>query len=129
MAKVKNKDPHIRVNMCWQVGDELRESSEKDPNLEAVGIGGQIYGKRADMIIVDDAVTLKNANEFEKQIRWLTQDVRSRLNPTGKLIVVGTRVSAVDLYKELRNPDRYPGGLVPWKYLAMPALGAAFTQR
>ena len=103
-------------------GDELRESSEKDPNLEAVGIGGQIYGKRADMIIVDDAVTLKNANEFEKQIRWLTQDVRSRLNPTGKLIVIGTRVASVDLYKELRSPDRYPGGLVPWTYLAMPAL-------
>jgi hypothetical protein len=111
----------------WQAtrvvfGDELRESSEKDPNIEAVGIGGQIYGKRADMIIVDDAVTLKNANEFEKQIRWLTQDVRSRLNPTGKLIVIGTRVSSVDLYKELRNPDRYPGGDVPWTYLAMPAL-------
>jgi hypothetical protein len=111
----------------WQAtrvtfGDELRESSEKDPNIEAVGIGGQIYGKRADMIIVDDAVTLKNANEFEKQIRWLTQDVRSRLNPTGKLIIVGTRVTAVDLYKELRSEDRYPGGLVPWTYLAMPAL-------
>ena len=55
------------------------------------------------MIIVDDAVTLKNANEFEKQIRWLTQDVRSRLNPTGKLIVIGTRVASVDLYRELRN--------------------------
>ncbi len=111
----------------WQAtrvtfGDELRESSEKDPNIEAVGIGGQIYGKRADMIIVDDAVTLKNANEFEKQIRWLTQDVRSRLNPTGKLIVIGTRVASVDLYRELRSEDRYPGGLVPWKYLAMPAL-------
>jgi hypothetical protein len=111
----------------WQAtrvtfGDELRESSEKDPNIEAVGIGGQIYGKRADMIIVDDAVTLKNANEFEKQIRWLTQDVRSRLNPTGKLIIIGTRVSAIDLYKELRSEDRYPGGLVPWTYLAMPAL-------
>ena len=111
----------------WQAtrvtfGDELRESSEKDPNIEAVGIGGQIYGKRADMIIVDDAVTLKNANEFEKQIRWLTQDVRSRLNPTGKLVVIGTRVASVDLYKELRNEDRYPGGQVPWKYLAMPAL-------
>ena len=111
----------------WQAtrvtfGSELRESSEKDPNIEAIGIGGQIYGKRADMIIVDDAVTLKNANEFEKQIRWLTQDVRSRLNPTGKLIIVGTRVTAVDLYKELRSEDRYPGGLVPWTYLAMPAL-------
>jgi hypothetical protein len=111
----------------WQAtrvtfGSELRESSEKDPNIEAIGIGGQIYGKRADMIIVDDAVTLKNANEFEKQIRWLTQDVRSRLNPTGKLVVIGTRVSAIDLYRELRSEDRYPGGLVPWKYLAMPAL-------
>jgi hypothetical protein len=103
-------------------GDELRESSEKDPNIEAVGIGGQIYGKRADMIIVDDAVTLKNANEFEKQIRWLTQDVRSRLNPTGKLIIIGTRVASVDLYRELRSEDRYPGGQVPWTYLAMPAL-------
>jgi hypothetical protein len=114
----------------WQAtrvtfGDELRESSEKDPNIEAVGIGGQIYGKRADMIIVDDAVTLSNANDFERQIKWLTQDVRSRLNPTGKLIIVGTRVASVDLYKELRNPDRYPGGLVPWTYLAMPALLAA----
>ena len=111
----------------WQAtritfGDELRESSEKDPNIEAVGIGGQIYGKRADMIIIDDAVTLANANDFERQIKWLTQDVRSRLNPTGKLVVIGTRVAAVDLYKELRNPDRYPGGLVPWTYLAMPAL-------
>jgi hypothetical protein len=24
MAKTKNKDPHIRVNMCWQVGDEKK---------------------------------------------------------------------------------------------------------
>ena len=117
----------------WQAtritfGDELRESSEKDPNIEAVGIGGQIYGKRADMIIIDDAVTLANANDFERQIKWLTQDVRSRLNPTGKLVVIGTRVAAVDLYKELRNPDRYPGGLVPWTYLAMPALGRKSTR-
>ncbi len=69
-------------------GDELRESSEKDPNIEAVGIGGQIYGKRADMIIVDDAVTLKNANEFEKQIRWLTQDegIRANLASRGVLL-------------------------------------------
>ena len=111
----------------WQAtrvtfGDELRESGEKDPNIEAVGIGGQIYGKRADMIVVDDAVTLSNANDFERQIKWLTQDVRSRLNPTGKLIIIGTRVANVDLYRELRSEDRYPGGIVPWKYLAMPAL-------
>ena len=71
---------------------------------------------------LDDTVTLSNANDFEKQIKWLQQDVRSRLNPTGKLIVIGTRVAPVDLYRELRSPDRYPGGQVPWAYLAMPAL-------
>ena len=111
----------------WQAtritfGDELRDSSEKDPNIEAVGIGGQIYGKRADMIIVDDAVTLSNANDFERQIKWLTQDVRSRLNPGAKLVIIGTRVASVDLYRELRSEDRYAGGMVPWTYLAMPAL-------
>lgn len=111
----------------WQAtrvffGSELRDSSEKDPNIEAVGIGGQIYGARADLIILDDAVTLGNANDFERQIKWLNQDVRSRLGPTGKLIILGTRVASVDLYRELRQADRYPGGVVPWTYLAMPAL-------
>ena len=31
-------------------------------------------------------------------------------------------MASIDLYKELRNEDRYPGGIVPWSYLAMPAL-------
>jgi hypothetical protein len=115
------------ASATWQAtrvffGDELRDSSEKDPNIEAIGIGGQIYGARADLIILDDAVTLGNANDFERQIKWLNQDVRSRLGPTGKLVILGTRVASVDLYRELRQPDRYPGGQVPWTYLAMPAL-------
>ncbi len=37
-----------------------RESNEKDPTLQALGIGGQIYGARADLIILDDCVTLSN---------------------------------------------------------------------
>jgi hypothetical protein len=115
------------ASATWQAtrvffGTELRDSSEKDPNIEAVGIGGQIYGARADLIILDDAVTLGNANDFERQIKWLNQDVRSRLGPTGKLVILGTRVASVDLYRELRSPDRYPAGKVPWTYLAMPAL-------
>lgn len=115
------------ASATWQAtrvffGTELRDSSEKDPNIEAVGIGGQIYGARADLIILDDAVTLGNANDFERQIKWLNQDVRSRLGPTGKLVILGTRVASVDLYRELRQEDRYPGGKIPWTYLAMPAL-------
>jgi hypothetical protein len=99
-----------------------RDSGEKDPTLQALGIGGQIYGARADLIILDDTVTLSNANEYEKQIRWIQQEVLTRVGPTGKILVVGTRVDPIDLYREIRNPDRYPEGESPWTYLAMPAV-------
>lgn len=99
-----------------------RESGEKDPTLQALGIGGQIYGARADLIILDDCVTLANAGEYEKQIRWIQQEVLTRIGPTGKLLIVGTRVDPVDMYRELRNNDRYPEGKSPWTYLAMPAV-------
>ena len=99
-----------------------RDSGEKDPTLQALGIGGQIYGARADLIILDDTVTLANAGEYEKQIRWIQQEVLTRVGPTGKILVVGTRVDPVDLYREIRNADRYPSGTSPWTYLAMPAV-------
>ena len=99
-----------------------RDSGEKDPTVQAVGLGGQIYGTRSDLIVVDDAVVLSNAHEWEKQMRWLQQEVLTRLGPTGILVVVGTRVDAVDLYRQLRNPDQYPSGKSPWTYLAQPAV-------
>lgn len=99
-----------------------RDSGEKDPTLQALGIGGQIYGARADLIILDDCVTLSNANEYEKQIRWVQQEVLTRVGPTGKILIIGTRVDPVDLYREIRNPDRYPDAEPPWTYLAMPAV-------
>ena len=99
-----------------------RDSGEKDPTVQALGIGGQIYGARADLIILDDCVTLANAGEYEKQIRWIQQEVLTRVGPTGKILVVGTRVDPMDLYREMRNPERYPDNKSPWTYLAMPAV-------
>ena len=40
------------------LGGDARDSGEKDPTIEALGMGGQIYGARADLIILDDVVTL-----------------------------------------------------------------------
>jgi hypothetical protein len=99
-----------------------RDSKDKDPTMRAVGIGGQIYGSRVDLTFVDDAVVLSNAHEYEKQIRWLQQEVLTRGNPMSILLVIGTRVDPVDLYAELRNPDRYPSGESPWTYLSQPAV-------
>jgi hypothetical protein len=104
------------------LGAEVRDSGQKDPTLHALGIGGQIYGARADLIIVDDAVVLSNVSDYEKQIRWIQQEVLTRLGPTQRLLVVGTRVDSVDLYRELRNGARYPSGESPWTYLAQPAV-------
>lgn len=99
-----------------------RDSGEKDPTCQSIGIGGQIYGARSDLIIIDDGVVLSNAHQFETQLRWLQQEVITRLGPTGKLLVVGTRVDATDLYRALRDPERYPNGQSPWTYLSQPAV-------
>jgi hypothetical protein len=105
------------------LGADVRESDAKDPTVEAIGMGGQVYGARADLIVLDDVVTLSNAGEWAKQQEWIRQEVASRLPPGGgQLLVVGTRVSAVDLYKELRNPQHYTDGIIPWSYLSMPAV-------
>lgn len=99
-----------------------RSGAEKDPTIEALGMGGQIYGSRASLIVLDDCVTLANANEWPKQMDWVRQEVASRLGPGGQLLVVGTRVAPIDLYSELRNKDHYTDGVIPWSYLSMPAV-------
>jgi hypothetical protein len=104
------------------LGGDARNSSEKDPTIQALGMGGQIYGARADLIILDDCITTANAHEWESQINWLQKEVITRLGKNGKLLVVGTRIAANDLYKELRNPKHWSGGKTPFTYMGMPAV-------
>lgn len=108
-------------DMIYVSGD-ARDSGEKDPTVQALGIRGHIYGARADLIILDDCVDLTNAHEYEKQIDWLQSEVISRVSASGSLIVVGTRLATKDLYLELRDSSRYPDEESPWSYLAMPAV-------
>jgi hypothetical protein len=97
------------------------DSGEKDPTVEALGMGGQIYGTRSDLIIMDDCIVSSNANEFDKQINWLESEVENRVRD-GKIIIVGTRLAPKDMYSELRNGDRYLSGVTPWTYLRQPAV-------
>lgn len=108
-------------NMIY-VSDDARDSGEKDPTVQALGIRGHIYGARADLIILDDTVDLTNAHEYEKQIDWLQSEVISRVSANGSMLVVGTRLASKDLYSELRDPHRYPDEVSPWSYLSMPAV-------
>ena len=105
------------------LSSESRDSGEKDPTVQAIGIRGHIYGSRADLIIMDDCVDHTNAHEYERQIDWIQSEVMSRIdNDGGKLLVVGTRLRPKDLYSELRDPMRYPDEESPWTYFAQPAV-------
>ena len=99
-----------------------RDSGEKDPTVQALGFGSQIYGARADLIILDDVVMNSNAHEWEKQIEWLQKEVITRLGRHGKLLIVGTRVAPIDLYKMIRDGGQWTGGKSPFTYFSQPAV-------
>lgn len=98
-----------------------RDNAEKDPTVEVLGIRGDIYGGRYDLIILDDCVTKENVGEWENQLDWINQEVASRVKG-GKILVVGTRVASQDLYSELLNGDNFTSGRSAWTYLAQPAV-------
>jgi hypothetical protein len=100
-----------------------RTSGHKDATVQALGIGGQIYGKRSDLIILDDVVTLSNVGQWETQLRQVTQEIETRIPPGsgGRLIVLGTRIATVDLYMKLRELKDWNDDKV-YSYFAQPAL-------
>lgn len=106
------------------VSSGQRDSGEPSPTVRALGIRGQIYGSRADLIIMDDCVDMGNAHEYEKQIDWIQNEIMSRLAvPGGKLLLVGTRLQPVDLYSEIQKPEYYADDEEsPWTYLTQPAV-------
>ncbi len=105
------------------VSSQSRDSGEPTPTVQALGIGGAIYGNRADLIILDDCVINKNAHEYAKQMHWLQTEVYSRLaDPGGQILLVGTRLAPVDLYGEIMKPEYYGEEDPPWTYLAQPAV-------
>ena len=99
-----------------------KDAHEKDPNVQIAGMGSKIYGRRADMILVDDGVDETNVSNYVKQMNWLSRTVLSRLELGGRLLMLGTRVAPVDLYSEIMKPENYGNQRVPWTYFASPAI-------
>lgn len=109
-----------RENLIYVQG---RTMAEKDPTVEALGIGGQIYGSRADLIILDDVTDIHTASQYEAQANWIGQEVFNRLDPEiGQLMILGTRVGAMDLYRWLRDEAKDEAGDPFYTYFAQPAI-------
>ena len=88
----------------------------------AVGRGGSITGRHANIIVVDDP--LENRQEAESEtiraalIDWFRWDVMTRLLPRGAIIVVMTRRHELDLVGWLLRERTADG----WTSLVLPAL-------
>lgn len=99
------------------------DSGEKDYTVEAVGIGGQIYGTRTDLVVMDDCVDNTNHGQFAAQIDWIQNIVQSRVADVGgRMLLVGTRMATIDLYSEILKPQYYSEDESPWTYLTQPAV-------
>lgn len=75
----------------------------RDPTVKSVGMGANITGFHADVVLLDDVVVNENAEtkiEREKVKSWYSL-LTSILNPGGVIKAVGTRYHPDDLYDEL----------------------------
>lgn len=115
-----------REDMIYVKG---RDPEEKDPTVQVLGIGGQIYGARADLVILDDCEDLNNYTSYEAHADWVAQEVMSRLNPeededgnAGRLIILGTRVGAMDMYRYMRDNAKTLDDEPTFTYFSQPAI-------
>lgn len=103
-----------------------RTSAEKDPTVQCFGVGSQIYGQRSDLILLDDIVDFSNAGMYEKHGDWIAQDVFSRLEDDGErdgqLLIVGTRVAPMDIYRHLRDGAKDADDQPLYTYFSQPAI-------
>ncbi|MBC05967.1 phage terminase large subunit [Thalassospira sp.] len=77
----------------------------RDPSMQAVGIGGNITGSRADIVICDDVEVPKNSDTAHKrsELREKLSEIAYVLGPTGAQLYVGTPHSYYSIYaKEAR---------------------------
>lgn len=113
-------------NAIW-AAEKIRvngaDSGEHAYTVQAVGIGGHIYGTRTDLAIMDDCIDHTNHQQYDSQINWIQNQVGSRVaDAGGRMLLIGTRLETVDLYSEILKPSYYVDGESPWTYLTQPAV-------
>jgi len=91
---------------------------ERDFSLEAKGWASQIYGARADTIILDDVQSIKTARRTADIMEKFHQDVVTRPGRNGRIIIVGTRLAVGDFYEKLVER----GVIAPENYIEFPAV-------
>lgn len=87
-----------------------RTTGEKDPTVLALGVGTQIYGRRADIIKFDDVADVessRNPARVEQLRQWIDREALSRIGRRSKAVFIGTRVNPGDIYSALLPRQGY----------------------
>ena len=94
----------------------------------AIGVGGAVTGKGADILIIDDphseqeaALSETNPEVYDKTYEWYTSGPRQRLQPGGSIIMVMTRWSKKDLTGQVLKAAAQRSG-ENWEVIEFPAI-------
>ena len=101
-----------------------RWSTNKGGEYYAVGVGGALAGRGADLLIIDDPVSEQDAlnpTMLDNIYEWYTSGPRQRLQPGGSIIIVMTRWSVRDLTAKVLKKQA-EGGADNWEVVEFPAI-------
>ena len=104
-----------------------RWNTNSDGDYFAIGVGGAVTGKGADILIVDDPhseqeAALNDPNVYNKTYEWYTSGPRQRLQPGGAICLVMTRWSKKDLTGQILKASIQRGGADEWEIIELPAI-------
>jgi len=105
-----------------------RWSTNANGEYFAIGVGGTVTGKGADLLIIDDphseqeaAIAASNPEVYDKVYEWYSSGPRQRLQPGGSIIVIMTRWSKKDLTGRILKSALEKDG-DEWDIIEFPAI-------
>ena len=105
-----------------------RWNTSKGGDYFAIGVGGTVTGKGADVLIIDDphseqeaAMAAVNPDVYDKVYEWYTSGPRQRLQPGGAIIMVMTRWAQRDLTGQVLKSAAQRSG-EEWEVIEFPAI-------
>jgi predicted phage terminase large subunit-like protein len=129
--KVKNlienedfRDIFPDVKLAVDAKASGRWSTNAGGEYYAVGVGGALAGRGADLAIIDDPVSEQDAlsaTALDSIYEWYTSGPRQRLQPGGSIIIVMTRWSIRDLTAKVLSKQSEKGA-DKWDIVEFPAI-------
>lgn len=117
--------PGVKLRQDSKAAGRWNTNSEGE--YFAIGVGGAVTGKGADLLIIDDPHSEQEARSpdpaiFDPVYEWYTSGPRQRLQPGGAIVVVMTRWHQRDLTGHLLKASHQRGGSDEWEIIELPAI-------